>query len=50
MTDTDNKLADEVSLKNVVVLILCVTKDDDKFYSQQFLEEALVAQRLIGIW
>ena len=31
-------------LKNIVILITCVTKDDDDiFYSQIFLEETLLA-------
>ena len=42
--DADNKLADEVTLmKNAVILITCVIKDDDKLFLQIFLEEALVA-------
>ena len=41
MIGTDEKLGDEVTLKNVV--IFCVLKDGDKFYQQIFLEEVLVA-------
>ena len=42
--DADNKLADKVTLmKNAVILITCVIKDDDKLFLQIFLEEALVA-------
>ena len=41
--DTDDKLADDVTLKNIVILILHVFKNEDKFYEQIFLEEALWA-------
>ena len=40
---TDEKLPNDVSLKNVVILITRVIKDDDKFYPQIFWEEASVA-------
>ena len=40
---TDNKLPDEIILKNVVILITCVIKNGDKFYPQIFFEEALVS-------
>ena len=43
LIETDDKLAGEVALKNVVILILFIIKDRDKFYSYLFLEEALVA-------
>ena len=39
--DTDDKLSNYITLKNVVILITCVIKDDAKFYPQIFLEEAL---------
>ena len=41
--ETDDKLPDNVTLKNVVKLITCVIKDNDKFYPQIFLEETIVA-------
>ena len=41
---TDNKLPDEIILKNVVILITCVIKNGDKFYPQIFFEEALISQ------
>ena len=43
LTDTDNNLADKVTLKNAVILISCVIIDGGQFYPQLFLEEALVA-------
>ena len=43
LIDTDDKLANKVTLKNVLILISCVINNDDKFYPQIFLEEALVA-------
>ena len=42
MSDIDDKLADNIIIKNVVKLMTCVIKDDDKFYPQVFLEEALL--------
>ena len=41
LIDTDNKLPDYITLKNVVILITYVIKDDAKFYQEMFLEEAL---------
>ena len=32
----DNKLPDDVALKNVVILMTCVIKDNDKFYKKIF--------------
>ena len=42
LIDTDNKLTDKVTLKNALMLKLCVIKNGDKFYLQIFLGEALV--------
>ena len=42
--DTDDKLSNYITLKNVVILITCVIKDDAKFYPQIFLEEALYTE------
>ena len=39
LIDTDDKLPNDTTLKNVVILIACVIKDSDKFYPQIFLEE-----------
>ena len=33
-------------LKNIVILITCVIKDDGKFYLQMFLEEALLVSSI----
>ena len=41
LIDTDDKLPDSTTLQNVVILIICIIKDDGKFYPQLFLEEAL---------
>ena len=41
LIETDGKLSDDIALKNVVILIPCVIKDDDKFCPQIFLEKAL---------
>ena len=38
---TDDKLPDDITFKNVLILMTCVIKDDDKFYPQPFLEETL---------
>ena len=36
---TDAKLPNDITLKNAVILAICVIKDGDKFYSQLFLEK-----------
>ena len=36
--------ADDVTLKNVMILITCIMKEGEKFYPQIILEEALVQQ------
>ena len=41
LVDTDDKLPDDITFKNAVILMTCVIKDDGKFYPQIFLEEAL---------
>ena len=43
LIDADDKLPDDISLKNVVILITCVIKDGDKFYPQLFSEDVLAA-------
>ena len=45
MIDAVDKLADYVILKNIVILIICVIKDDAKFYPQIFLEETLYNEK-----
>ena len=40
LIDTNDKLPDDITLKNVVILMTCVIKDDGKFYLQLFLNEA----------
>ena len=44
LVDTDDKLPDDITLKNAVILMTCVIKDDGKFYPQIFLEEALLVK------
>ena len=41
MVDTDDKLPDYITLKNLVTLITCVIQDGAKFYPKIFLEVAL---------
>ena len=41
LIEADDKLADDIALKNVMILIIHIKKDDDKFNPQIFLEEAL---------
>ena len=41
LIETDDKLPDDISLKNVVKLITCVIRYEDKFYPQIVLEDAL---------
>ena len=40
LIDTDDKLPDDITLKNVVILMTCIIKNFGKFYPQIFLEEA----------
>ena len=35
-TDTDDKLLDDITLKNVVILMTSFIKVDDKFYPKYF--------------
>ena len=41
LIDTDDKLRNNITLKNAAILIICVIRDSDKFYPLLFLEEAL---------
>ena len=41
LIDTDDKLPDDITFKNVAVLMTCVIKDVNKFYPQIFSEETL---------
>ena len=41
MTGTDNKLAYYVTLKNAVILVIWIIKDDGKFHPQISLEKKL---------
>ena len=40
LTDKNDKLPKDITLKNVSILVTCVINDNDKFYPQMFLEEA----------
>ena len=41
LIDRDGRLTDDITLENFVILMTCFIKDNDRFYSQLFLEEAL---------
>ena len=41
LIDTDDKLPDNITLKNAAILMICLIRDSDKCYPQLFLEEAL---------
>ena len=41
LVDTDDKMPDDISSKNVVTLLTCFIKIDGKFYPQILSEEAL---------
>ena len=41
LIDTGDKFLDNITLKNVVVLMTCVIKESDNFYRKLFLEEVL---------
>ena len=40
--NTNDKLSDDFTLKNIVILMTCIIKDYGKFYLQLFLEEAMI--------
>ena len=40
--DADDKLPDDIILKDFAILITCNMKDDDKFYPEILLQEALL--------
>ena len=42
LIDTDDKLPDDITLKNILILMTCFIKDDGNFYPKQFLTEALL--------
>ena len=42
MIDTDDKLPNDITLENVVILDTYIIKDDVKFYLQIFLVETLL--------
>ena len=41
MSDADDKIPDDVTLKNAVILMTCVIRGDKKIYPQPFLEHPL---------
>ena len=49
MIEKDDKLPDDITLKNVTILITCAIKDGDKFYPQILLEEVLVPKKINSI-
>ena len=49
MIEADDKLPDNITLKNVVILMTCVITDDGKFYPKLLLKEALLeVQKLVS--
>ena len=44
LIETDDKFAEDITLKNVVMLISFVIKGNDKFYTQLFLEKTSILQ------
>ena len=49
LIETDDKLPDDITLKNAVILVTSVIKDKGKFYQQIFLEKSLVVLSIISI-
>ena len=41
LTDTDDQLPDDITFKNVTIIIACVLKDNGKFYLHIFLNKAV---------
>ena len=49
LIEADDKLPDNITLKNVVILMTCVVTDDGKFYPKLLLKEALLeVQKLVS--
>ena len=46
MIHIDNKLADSITSKSVVILMTCVKKDDGKFYPELYLEEMFYVRNI----
>ena len=44
LIDTDDKMPSNITLKNAVILMACVMKDDGKFYPQIFSEKTLLVK------
>lgn len=44
--DTYDKLPNDITSKDAVILITCVTNDDGKSYSQIFLEEEIYHEQI----
>ena len=47
LTETDDKLPDDITFKNDVILMTCVIKDDDRFHLQLFLEEEWIMNSIV---
>ena len=47
LIETDDKLPDDITFKNDVILTTCVIKDDDRFYPQLFLEEEWIRNSIV---
>ena len=45
LIDADNKWPDYITLRNVIILMTCITEDDGKLYPEIFLEEALFVKK-----
>ena len=47
LIETDDKLPDDITFKNDVILMTCAIKDDDRFYPQLFLEEEWIRNSIV---
>ena len=47
LIETDDKLPDDITFKNDVILMTCVIKDDNRFYPQLFLEEEWIRNSIV---
>ena len=45
LVEIHDKLPDDITLRNVVILITFVIKNDGRFYPELFLEEALFLKK-----
>lgn len=49
LIDTNDKLPDHISLKDVIILITCIIKDNDKYCPQLFVRKHYIIRCLLWL-